>query len=234
MRGSSRQERLVAGIVLLTPLVIVCAFWRLRSVNFPRYDWIMREDRFLESSQFGFYLAAGLVVLWVSINFFKARVRGLGILFLCCCGACLFVAMEEISWGQRILAVSSSDYFLLKNSQGETNVHNLVVFQPYLHRAYILVAGILTALCLLPGGRLRMRFWFLIPRRRLVFYFLPVFVFYSWFELYRSATGRLIYAYDQELCEAVFAPGLFLFSLQILMEQKTRRTQTDFGRRTSS
>ena len=224
MRGSSRQERLVAGIVLLTPLVIVCAFWRLRSVNFPRYDWLMKEGRFLESSQFGFYLAAGLAVLWVSVNFFKAGARCRAMLFLFCCGACFFVALEEISWGQRFFAVSSSEYFRLKNMQGETNVHNLIVFQPYLHGAYILVAGSLTALCLLPGARLRKRFWFLIPRRRLVFYFLPVFVFYSWFELYHLATGLHIYPYDQELCEAVFAPGLFLFSLQILMEQKTWRS----------
>ncbi len=203
---------------------MVCAFWSLRSVNFPRYDRLMREGRFLESSQFGFYLAAGLALLWVAVSFFRAGAHGRAVLFLFCCAACFFVALEEISWGQRFLGVSSTDYFRLKNMQGETNVHNLLVFQPYLHGAYILVAGILTAVCLFPGDRLRTRFWFLIPRRRLVFYFLPVLVFYSWFEAYRLVTGLHIYPYDQELCEAVFAPGLFLFSLQILMEQRTRRS----------
>lgn len=38
-----------------------------------------------------------------------------------------FVAGEEVSWGQRILGIQSSEFFKEKNSQGETNFHNLVV-----------------------------------------------------------------------------------------------------------
>jgi len=38
-----------------------------------------------------------------------------------------FGAGEEISWGQRILGIESSEYFKEKNLQGETNFHNLVL-----------------------------------------------------------------------------------------------------------
>ncbi|HLT51835.1 MAG TPA: hypothetical protein VKZ93_07750 [Arenibacter sp.] len=38
-----------------------------------------------------------------------------------------FAAGEEISWGQRIFAVESSEFFLKNNAQGETNLHNLMV-----------------------------------------------------------------------------------------------------------
>lgn len=38
-----------------------------------------------------------------------------------------FGAGEEISWGQRILGVESSEYFQKHNTQGETNFHNLVL-----------------------------------------------------------------------------------------------------------
>ncbi|MCU7799827.1 MAG: hypothetical protein KZQ70_06705 [gamma proteobacterium symbiont of Lucinoma myriamae] len=38
-----------------------------------------------------------------------------------------FGAGEEISWGQRIFNVESSDFFVQNNAQGETNLHNLVV-----------------------------------------------------------------------------------------------------------
>lgn len=41
--------------------------------------------------------------------------------------ALFFVAGEEISWGQRILGIQSSEFFKERNSQGETNLHNLVV-----------------------------------------------------------------------------------------------------------
>lgn len=39
----------------------------------------------------------------------------------------LFVAGEEISWGQRIFGWASGDYFVENNVQGETNLHNLVI-----------------------------------------------------------------------------------------------------------
>ncbi|SFW30902.1 hypothetical protein [Cellulophaga fucicola] len=39
----------------------------------------------------------------------------------------LFGAGEEISWGQRILDVQSSEFFIENNAQGETNLHNMVV-----------------------------------------------------------------------------------------------------------
>ncbi len=43
-------------------------------------------------------------------------------------GLLLFIAAgEEISWGQRILGIESSEYFMRNNAQGETNIHNLVV-----------------------------------------------------------------------------------------------------------
>jgi len=39
----------------------------------------------------------------------------------------LFGTGEEISWGQRLFGVESSEYFLEKNYQGEINLHNLEV-----------------------------------------------------------------------------------------------------------
>jgi hypothetical protein len=39
----------------------------------------------------------------------------------------LFAAGEEISWGQRIFSVESSEFFKANNLQAETNLHNLVV-----------------------------------------------------------------------------------------------------------
>ncbi|UNY97583.1 hypothetical protein MQE36_10855 [Zhouia spongiae] len=38
-----------------------------------------------------------------------------------------FGAGEEVSWGQRIFGIESSDFFLQNNAQKETNLHNLVV-----------------------------------------------------------------------------------------------------------
>lgn len=40
---------------------------------------------------------------------------------------CFFGAGEEISWGQRIFNVESSEWFKQNNAQQETNLHNLIV-----------------------------------------------------------------------------------------------------------
>lgn len=38
-----------------------------------------------------------------------------------------FAAGEEISWGQRVFGIESSEFFLENNKQAETNLHNLIV-----------------------------------------------------------------------------------------------------------
>ena len=41
--------------------------------------------------------------------------------------ALFFVSGEEISWGQRIFGIESSEFFVENNAQGETNLHNLMI-----------------------------------------------------------------------------------------------------------
>lgn len=59
----------------------------------------------------------------------------------------VFGAGEEISWGQRIFNWESSEYFLDKNFQQETNLHNLVVGEKQLTKT--LFGPILTLVLLL-------------------------------------------------------------------------------------
>lgn len=56
-----------------------------------------------------------------------------------------FAAGEEISWGQRILGLKSPEYFLEHNTQGETNLHNLVVDKVKLNKV-IFSIGLIAAM----------------------------------------------------------------------------------------
>ena len=40
---------------------------------------------------------------------------------------CFFAAGEEVSWGQRIFNIESSEFFKQNNAQQETNLHNMIV-----------------------------------------------------------------------------------------------------------
>ena len=72
----------------------------------------------------------------------------------------IFGAGEEVSWGQRLIGIHSSEFFLDHNRQGETNLHNLAVAGVNLNKLlfargflvfFILYLAVLTPLCYRSG-----------------------------------------------------------------------------------
>lgn len=101
----------------------VCAgAWLLESQSPERYYLWIQEDGPLEWATFwAFALAAGV---WLRKlpnplrNFWRSA-------YLLVLGAgCLLVAMEEISWGQRLFGYLPPEIFLTHNYQQELNLHN--------------------------------------------------------------------------------------------------------------
>ena len=85
---------------------------------------LLTEDHLFEYWTVALYLASALVCLLgprlVSGTGSVTRywLMGWGVLFL-------LVALEEISWGQRILGLDTPDFLVSRNLQKETNIHNL-------------------------------------------------------------------------------------------------------------
>lgn len=86
-----------------------------------------KEDGFAEYGTAFLLLASSLLLFFRFFNLFKHKeiLWKLGVFLMA--SIFLFGAGEEISWGQRILNIESSEYFIDNNSQGETNFHNMVV-----------------------------------------------------------------------------------------------------------
>jgi hypothetical protein len=87
----------------------------LNGYDEPFYYLIVQEDEYLKWATFwGFVLAAGIYI-FDGFRQFKVHrqlpwfVFGLSLF-------CLFVAMEEISWGRRLPAYRAPDYFLEQNT----------------------------------------------------------------------------------------------------------------------
>ena len=119
----SLLEKLVLALILIFLLI----GFALSYFN-PQYlDTYLGEDGIVEWLTVGGLLAASLLCFNRFFVFFKIKNWWfLVVTFLL--GLLLFIAAgEEISWGQRILGIQSSEYFLKNNAQGETNIHNLVV-----------------------------------------------------------------------------------------------------------
>lgn len=98
------------------------------NTNLSYFDGVYTmEDGFIENGSAIFLLSSSLLLMYRIFKLFKHKDLFWKIGILAMSLVFFFGAGEEISWGQRIFNVESSQYFIENNAQGETNLHNLVV-----------------------------------------------------------------------------------------------------------
>jgi hypothetical protein len=165
-------------------LLVLIVAGTLASIDPDLHYRIGQEDGFLEWATFwAFVLAACRYFLNArrdrresgGIPWFAV---GLGLF-------CILVALEEISWGQRLFGYRPPDYFLHENFQQEFNLHN--VASKSLRKLVLLVIlagyGVGTALIsLIPAVNRWFRRWRIVPAPpALVPSFFAMSVVYAWY-----------------------------------------------------
>lgn len=131
--------------VLLFILLIIAAGFVLVFTNMPLFIRYTIEDGLVEWLTVLGLLLGSFASLRHTFTLRKER-RFIFLLATFLLGIFLFFAAgEEISWGQRILGIESSDYFKQHNTQGETNFHNLVLGGVRINR-WIFSFGLITIL----------------------------------------------------------------------------------------
>jgi hypothetical protein len=179
--------------------------------------WRKGEDGPAEWLQFLGYAGASIgawVVVW------NRRRLGLSTALLGWVALALFcflMAAEEISWGERITGFGLETVRQI-NTQEETNVHNIPALQGFMHFAFIFF-GLLFGYI---GWRWLPRID-AFPARRFSLYFLPVALFYAWFDLSWITRGDRI-RNDQEAIELLMALGLFLHAWAMARTSRTTLT----------
>ena len=128
MAETTRGERqgivwaLLANGLVVLPLLVALA---LSALNREAYYLAVQEDELLEwATVWAFAIAA--VVFAIAAVRQRRSSGGLPWFLAGVCLFCVFVAGEEISWGQRLLGYRPPVYFLAENFQQELNVHNVV------------------------------------------------------------------------------------------------------------
>lgn len=116
-------ERLILALVAVILIIGFILFY----TNLPAFVVYVEEDGVVEWLTVLGLLLAFVVCVARFIRLRKKRnwwfllvTIGLAVLLFAAAG-------EEISWGQRILGIKSSEFFEKNNSQHETNFHNLIV-----------------------------------------------------------------------------------------------------------
>jgi UDP-N-acetylmuramyl pentapeptide phosphotransferase/UDP-N-acetylglucosamine-1-phosphate transferase len=128
-----KKNYLYGSIIIF---VIVLLYLPLFTLDYEKVMDLTQEDHIYENSQAIILLLSSGLMFFLFIRskseeknpFFKTNRNIffllLGVFFFFCFG-------EEISWGQRIFGIHTPGCLKNINAQGETNIHNLWLFQRY-------------------------------------------------------------------------------------------------------
>lgn len=209
------------NFILWFPFVFVGVSFFIKYVAWDIYRIQFAEDGVIEYLQFALYCISFLLAIFSFVRSFRYRVVYVTIMYLIFSLGLFFVAMEEISWGQRIFGFSTPESIQQKNVQGEITLHNIDVFHNnFLHNAYILVS-LFALLWMYNVDRFRNWFGktfveFFVPPKSLVLYFAFLGLFYAYLEYFVPLERQIIqsdntflYAGDQEVFETLLAFAVF-------------------------
>jgi hypothetical protein len=132
---------LVDGLVLAPfagALLVICA-WVYR----PLFHLLTDEDRILEWLQFAGYAIATGIGAWIAARLRRLGNRPIAVLYVAFTAGCLFIAGEEVSWGQRIFNEVTPPSIDAINVQHEMNLHNLNGVHQHHHLYAMLVCSII-------------------------------------------------------------------------------------------
>lgn len=212
------NKNLFRLVIFLMPLFILSFLILLRWGDPHMYFFLLYEDHFLEVVTAILYAIATYFAISITINLFKMKQKWLGFFYLLISFGLFFITGEEISWGQRIFNIVSPEYFLENSTQQEINLHNLKPFQEILHRVYIVVGLVGATLWIglyATNGIGRVFNRWIIPNWYLSLYFLPVAMFYFYYDFIRPGNDFLqLVGRDQEPNEFLLCLGFLLFVLE--------------------
>ena len=210
-RPLQRGPRGTVGGALVANAVVFSIFGAalgLEALAPEFYATAVQEDEPIEWASFwAFALAAAGFALAARAR--RERERRWPWLTIGTVAFCAFVALEEISWGQRLLGYRPPEYFLAANFQQELNLHNLVdtAARKWTLAAVIAGFGIALPLALRVRfvERLLARFGTPHPPLVLVPGFAAIFAFYQWYPVrftgewveFALGVGFLIAAADE-------------------------------------
>ena len=223
---SSGPYRLIKLYLFSIPIVIISIMLSIRTLlgsHYRPYIFLISEDGPFEFATFFVYLFTFIVSLLIANSFRKSKRKSLAISFFILACVFILIALEEISWGQRILSFETTGIFS-KSTQGEVNIHDLRPFEYFEDPAFI-VAGLSGGLLWVIFSKLNNTKFntfkrFFVPRWYLMSYFIPVSIFYIilnlvYSDLLSSVRIRVSFlvAHSQEPFEFLLSLGFLGFSL---------------------
>jgi hypothetical protein len=165
---------------LLVPLILMACLASTSFIWPSIYKRLVIEDGAVEYATVGVYLVGFVWGLGLVRKLNAKRELAWTVVYAGLSFGFLLIALEEISWGQRIFGLETPEFFKGRNIQGEIGVHNLSSLRLLLSPAYIAIGfgGAFGSLILSRLGVPARIFERLLPPPHLFLYFVPCFIFY--------------------------------------------------------
>jgi len=212
------KKKIWKGFIFFLPLLLGGILYYTRVKYIQVYEALGVEDGVLEWSEFAFFVLSSCLSILLAFKFKKEQIFFATYLFLSF--ALLFVAMEEISWGERIFDGVNEGIvpvaLMERNLQGEINIHNIDSIHSKIGYVYILVGflGCFSWLLVAVSKRL---FTFrksllriaeeIVPSWIFFFYFFPLFI--------NLITNYGFRPQDYEVVEFLLALGVLMYLIDI-------------------
>lgn len=226
------------AIICILPFVVAFLGASTALMGKPTYKWFTGEDGFAETLQVIFYTSTLIMALIAASRYWRSGEKLIGVLYLGLSGALIFMIGEEISWGQRIFGWQTSESFAAINKQEETNLHNVYGVGSTFKWIQMLVGayGTIFPLLVWRWSRLqpyRDRLWAIIPHYTLIGYFVMLFVWRIYRNLFDPPEGfYFVVSEYNEVLELALALGFVLF-LVFQLRRLSKRPRGAAGSNTS-
>lgn len=239
-RPNLDEDRWLLRLVALFPLFFIAGALAMKMLLPGLNRFLIKEDGLVESATaLGFLLAGGIALL-LALRLHRDRRSLLALLHMGLAIGMVFAMLEEISWGQRILNLEPSEYFVENSTKAEINVHNLKQFPLWIAFLAVGFYGAFSRLLVPPALRRRfpLEVELLTPRLAVSAYFFMTFAIHTYMEYVYHTIMRpmgivirrdygwedhLIIGKDQEVLELLLAMGFLIFILDNWQRYKAHR-----------
>jgi hypothetical protein len=112
-----------AELLFLVPAIGAVAL-ALAATHSGLFEFLVEEDSLLEWLQVAGFFGGSVFGLALALHARRQGNTAAAVAYAIFAAACLFVAGEEISWGQRLLGLGTPERLAELNNQDEVTLHN--------------------------------------------------------------------------------------------------------------
>lgn len=200
------------AVTFIFPIILTGILFYIRQTDYPTYEPWGLEDGVMENIEAILFMFTSIMFGYIAWKLGSKKYKFERFVFVMFGLAVFIVAMEEISWGQRILSTETGGIFAEHNVQNENNIHNLSIFYDLIRYVYISV-GLFGTL----GWILKRISFKNLTIKRLQF-FIPDWYTATYFVMLLLNLTNTIYAAPQDLeyTELLLSMGTAVYAIYML------------------